>query len=419
MTDPAPAPGRDRALAFIESNMTGTGVQALRLARDMGLNPLFVTNGMEKYETDPATAGAIRELAAGIRVCDTQDPDAVEKELRAHALPVCGVVTVMEYYVPLATEAARRLGLPGLDPGAAQDARNKLRTRERCAVAGVPVPRFHFVLTEEEIDTALADTGLPCVVKPVDESASIGVELCRTRAEVRAAVAGIAGSAVNSKGQARVPGALLEQCLFGPEVSVETFTYDGRTHVLGVTDKLLGPTPHFVEFGHTFPSALGEQADAAAAVAVSALAAIGFDFGPAHVEAKLTPDGPVLIEINARTGGDFIPDLVEHALGVALLEQSLRAHSGERPDLEPVRRRGAAIRFLAGRDGTVREVPDAGILEHFPAVVAHRVKAVAGQTTTWPANSHQRLGHVMAVADTAAQAAAAAEAALCHLAPRY
>lgn len=408
-----------KALAFVESNLTGTGVRTLRIARELGLHIVFLTGDPARYDVDPATAQAIRELADTVLECDTQSPEAVEKALRDYHRDVSGVLTVMEYYVPVATDAARRLGLPGLDPAAAAAARDKLQTRVRCADKGVPVPGFHFVRTEREIDAALADVGLPCVVKPTDESASIGVALCHSRDEVVETVAGIAGSPTNSKGQPRVPGALLEECLFGPEVSIETFTYEGRTRILGVTDKLLGPTPHFVELGHTFPSTLEEGARGAAALAADALAAIGFDFGPAHVEAKLTPRGPVLIEINARTGGDFIPDLVEQALGVPLLEQSIRAHSGLVPDLEPRHHKGAAIRFIPGRTGTVRSVTDPAILEHFPSVVAHRVTAAPGRETVWPANSHQRLGYVMTCADTPQQAAAEAEAALCHLVPRY
>lgn len=408
--------GRDRALAFVESNLTGTGMQALRLARSLGLRTLFVTSDLDRYSVDPDTARTIREYADEILHCDTQSPEAIEKALRTAAAPVAGVMTVMEYYVPTAAATARRMGLPGLDPVAADLARDKLKTRVRCAERGVPVPSFHFVHGADEVDAALADTGLPCVVKPVDESASIGVALCRTRHEAVAHVAGIAGSPTNSKGQPRVPGALLEACLFGHEVSVETFTFEGRTTVLGVTDKLLGPTPHFVELGHTFPSSVGEGA---ADLAVAALDAIGFDFGPAHVEAKLTPHGPVLIEINARTGGDFIPDLVEHATGVPLLRQSVVAHSGGRPDLTPTRARGAAIRFVAGQPGTVGSVPDPEVLENFPSVVAFRTKATPGQRTVWPTNSHERLGHVMTCAPTAEQAAAEANAALTHLAPTY
>ncbi|MFC1406077.1 MULTISPECIES: ATP-grasp domain-containing protein [Streptacidiphilus] len=411
--------GHGGALAFVESNLTGTGMQALRLARDLGLRILFLTSDLERYSVDPDTARTIGEIADEILICDTQSPEAIEKVLLDSVVPVRGVMTVMEYYVPTTAAAARRLGLPGIDPLAAGIARDKLKTRVRCAERGVPVPGFRFVRDAAEVDAALAEFGLPCVVKPVDESASIGVALCRTRQDAVERIAAMAASTTNSKGQPRVPGGLVEECLFGHEVSVETFTFDGSTTVLGVTDKLLGPTPHFVELGHTFPSTLGEGARAAAELAVAALDAIGFDFGPAHVEVKLTAQGPVLIEINARTGGDFIPDLVHHAIGVPLLERSIVAHSGGRPDLTPTRAGGAAIRFLAGRSGTVDSVPDTRVLDRFPALVAFQLKAAPGRETRWPLNSHDRLGHVMTSADTPQEAAVVADAALSHLAVTY
>jgi biotin carboxylase len=258
------------------------------------------------------------------------------------------------------------------------------------------------------------------VIKPVDESASIGVTLCRTPAQARARLAELLETRTNSKGQPRIPGGLVEECLFGHEVSVETFTIGGRTSVLGVTDKLLGPVPYFIELGHTFPSALPQRVrDGAAEVALSALAAVGFDFGPAHTEVKLTDRGPVLIEVNARAGGDFVPDLVRHALGVSLLEQTVVASTGGHPDLTPTLSRGAAIRFLSGRDGVVAAVPDTDVLRRFPEVVSARVKVAAGAQTTFPTNSHERLGYVITSAATAAQAAVAADAAAAQLAVTY
>lgn len=408
-------------LAFVESNMTGTGMQALRLARARGFRIAFLTSDLDRYAVDPEAIRTIRDHAEEILSCDTQDPEAMEKALRALPARVAGVMTVMEYYVPLAAATARRLGLPGLDPRAADTARDKHRTRVRCAELGVPVPVFRFVGSTAQVDAALDAVGLPCVVKPVDESASIGVALCRSRAEAHDRIAELVASRTNSKGQPRVPGGLVEECLFGHEVSVETFTHGGRTTVLGVTDKLLGPTPYFIELGHTFPSGLPEHVRRGAAdVATAALDAIGFDFGPAHTEVKLTPRGPVVIEINARTGGDFIPDLVGYATGVALLEQSIAAHTGGVPDLTPTRARGAAIRFLAGRTGVVATVPDTSVLpEHFPTVVGSRIKVVPGQATRWPTNSHDRIGYVLACADTPQQAAVDADAALAHLGVTY
>ncbi|MGW2475151.1 ATP-grasp domain-containing protein [Streptomyces sp. NPDC001665] len=421
-----PAPGGPRRLAFLESNLTGTGMRALRHAVELGLTPVFVTSDPAKYDVEPETARAVRETCERIVVCDTQDPEVIAKSLLTAlgpgdtpgAVGLCGVMTVMEYYVPTAAAVAHRLGLPGIAPEAADRARDKLRTRIACAERGVAAPAFRFVRSADEVGSLLEEIPLPCVVKPIDESASIGVRVCHTVGQLAAGIAEIAGSPVNSKGQPRVPGALVEECVFGHEVSVETFTFGGVTTVLGVTDKLLGSTPHFVELGHTFPSTVPD-AGRAAALALEALDAIGFDFGPAHTEVKLTPRGPVLIEINARTGGDFIPDLVEQALGVPLLEQSILAFGGGTPDLTPTRSEGAAIRFLAGRDGVVEQPADTAVMARFPGVVAHRSKALPGQVTRYPRNSHDRLGHVLTRAATPALAAAEADAALCHLAPSY
>jgi biotin carboxylase len=407
-------------LAFVESNMTGTGMQALRLAHDQGLSIAFLTSDLGKYDSDPDAARTIRELAGEIVECDTNRPETIEKALRALPDPVRGIMTVMEYFVPVAAAVAHAMGLPGLDPAAAATARDKGRGRLVCQERGVPVPRFRFVASLDVLDEVLAEVGLPCVIKPVDESASIGVTLCRTRQQAADRMSELIASRANSKGQPRVPGGLVEECLFGHEVSVETFSHAGRTVVLGVTDKLLGPVPHFVELGHTFPSGLpAERTRAAADVALAALAAIGFDFGPAHVEVKLTERGPVLIEVNARAGGDFVPDLVRHATGVGLLEQTIIASTSGTPDLRPTRSGGAAIRFLAGHAGVVAALPDTATLEHFPTVVAHRVKAVPGQRTNRPANSHERLGYVLTSAGTPHEAAVDADAAAAQLAMTY
>jgi hypothetical protein len=43
----------DCVLVFIESNITGTGAQAIRTAAGMGLRPVFVTGMPERYAGDP------------------------------------------------------------------------------------------------------------------------------------------------------------------------------------------------------------------------------------------------------------------------------------------------------------------------------------------------------------------------------
>lgn len=118
------------------------------------------------------------------------------------------------------------------------------------------------------------------------------------------------------RGQPREAGALVEEYLVGPEVSVESLSYHGETVLLGVTDKMLGPHPCFFERGETFPSVLPpELTQACADVARAAPEAVGHDFGAARVEVKLTAKGPRLIEVNARMGGAQITRLVRESTG--------------------------------------------------------------------------------------------------------
>jgi biotin carboxylase len=106
-------------------------------------------------------------------------------------------------------------------------------------------------------------------------------------------------------------GFVLEQELHGAPAapgegdycSVESIVQDRAAHHLAVVDRL--PLRHgFVEEGLVFPSVLPDELRAEVeACASSAIAAVGLTDCAVHTEVKLTPDGPVCIEVNARLGG--------------------------------------------------------------------------------------------------------------------
>ena len=78
-------------------------------------------------------------------------------------------------------------------------------------------------------------------------------------------------------------------------------------HVIQITDKLTTGAPYFVEMGHNQPSLLPkniqQQIEKVAKMAVKAL---GIQNGPSHTEIKVTSEGPKIVEIGARLGGDNI-----------------------------------------------------------------------------------------------------------------
>ena len=95
-------------------------------------------------------------------------------------------------------------------------------------------------------------------MKPVDLCGGMFVRRVDDDIELRAAVDAVAGFPVNARGQLRSPQILLEECLDGPEFSVETVTVAGQTTVIGVTDKRITGAPAFIESGHMFPAALSD-----------------------------------------------------------------------------------------------------------------------------------------------------------------
>ena len=115
----------------------------------------------------------------------------------------------------------------------------------------------------------------------------------------------------------------------GAEVSVETLSINGECHVIQITDKMTTGAPYFVEMGHSQPSQLPKKTkEQISQVAIAANKAIGIKNGPSHTEIKVTKDGPKIVELGARLGGDNITttfdtsfyrvDMVEDCINIAL-----------------------------------------------------------------------------------------------------
>ncbi|MEA5365328.1 ATP-grasp domain-containing protein [Amycolatopsis sp., V23-08] len=404
-----------KRIGFVESNRSGSGFDALRAARRLGLHVTFFSCGLDRYHATPGGTEVLEGCVDEFVSCPTHEVGpllAAVKEVDARQ-PLDALLSVAEYEVVPAAEAARQLGLPGPDPAAIRIARNKAEQRRRWAERGVPVPEFHAVTTPEEAMQAAEKLGFPCVVKAVDETSGAHVVRCTTVAEVVETYTAIRAVATNRRGQTRPAEVLVEECLVGFEVSIEVLAEAGAVRVLGVTDKLLGGRNRFIELGHNFPSALPEGVRTELeAAAVAATTAVGFDLGIAHVELKYTAGGPKLIEINPRPAGDQITELMDRSFGLSTMELLLRQYLGESVgsiDVRPVR--GAAIRYLTAHPGVVDGVTGVEIAAAVPGVAEAVVSVSPGSHVNHLHVNEDRVGHVLATAETSYLAGRIAEAA--------
>lgn len=405
--------GRRAKLIFVESNTTGTGMLALRVAARLGTAPVLLTGRPDRY-------AGLSGIRCEVVECDTNDQAALREAVQGQAAgdaELAGITTTSEFYLAQAAELAAEFGLAANPVRACRTCRDKVRTRQVLAAAKVRQPAFMAVRDQGEVPAAVAAVGLPCVLKPADDSGSNLVLLCDSEQEAARHAAEVLAVTTNVRGQRTAGVALVEEYLPGLELSAEMFSVAGTATCVGLTRKSVGGLPHFVETGHVFPADLPDDVAADVVGTVErALAAAGWEFGATHVEVKLTPTGPAIVEINARLAGGMIPELVRLATGIDLLEQQLRAFAGLPVRLTAARARHAGIRFIiAPLAGTLVEVVGTAKARGVPGVESVVVTMAAGRSVRPARNAYDRLGYLIAVGDSVAEVDAALKLAYDHI----
>jgi biotin carboxylase len=345
----------------------------------------------------------------GTTQVDTRDP----KALQAAAAPVAarhtvaGVFTYDESLVHSSALLAQHLCLPGSSPESVLACRDKARTRALLAEARVPQPASTPVSTAEEARKAAESIGYPVVVKARGLGGSIGVIRVDGPASLE--------DAFHSAASAQWPGVpryaadvLVEEYLTGPEISIDSIVTSGAVTPMVLARKQVGMEPYFEETGHTVDADDPLLKDTDLTEQLGRIhESLGFEQGATHAEFKLTPEGPRLVEINARLGGDFIPYLGMLATGTDPSVAAASVAAGLAPDTSPKTRRTAAIRFLYPEADC--EAVEAVVRTDLLGPTVHQAvaTAAAGARLALPPRGYMsRFGHLIAVGDDAGQVAA-------------
>ena len=371
---------------------------AIEKAKELGLEVIAVD--MNPAAVGFGVNGVVKE------VISTIDTPAILEAAKKHEIN--GVMTLASD-MPMQSVAvvSREMGLVGVSEDTALKATNKAFMRDALKEEGVPIPLYYRVKGKEafaESVEKVRKAGYKCIVKPADNSGSRGVDLLKDDTDLNAAYD-------YTVKYSRSGEIVVEEFMEGPEVSVETLAVDGDVYVIQITDKLTTGAPYFVEMGHSQPSQLGvETKKRISEITIAANKAIGIKNGPSHTEIKVTRDGPKIVELGARLGGDCITThLVPLSTGIDMVEASIRIALGEKPDLEPKWSRGAAIRYLKTETGTVTEVTGVEEAERFPGVKQVSIVHGVGEQVGEIKSSVDRAGFVIAQAENAPKAMRIAE----------
>jgi biotin carboxylase len=285
---------------------------------------------------DPVLGPLMRLLRRLGEVVDTAGLDDAAVVERLAPLNPAGVVTFAEHKIPLAAVVAGAFSLAFWSEHSAELLSNKLRQREALRDAGIPVPSFWAAphsLDRAAIEVLSKSIRYPVVVKPQGGTASR-----------RTYAVSSADELVNVLAERPIGDDLIEEFLPGrseePEdgadpsdqLSVETVISSGHFTHLALTGRFPLAYP-FRATGAFVPSSIdGATRRAVLAATEAAASALGLVHGCVNTDVKLTPDGPRIIEVNGRIGGN-VPELLSLAGGPDILALGFRIALGVVHDL--------------------------------------------------------------------------------------
>ena len=365
-----------------------------------------------------------KELGYYVGVAD-YNPKAVgisyaDEYFNVSTIDIEGVTEVAKTFQPdgimtLATDMPMRAvaaactacNLPGISYETAVKATDKAEMIKAFEEQGVDHPWYFVADSKYNLEAILDRISFPCIMKPTDNAGSRGVVLAHNKE-------GLKNAYKYSQGESRSGTVIIEEYLQGPEFSIEVMVVDDEPHVLQITDKLTTGAPHFVEMGHSQPSRQNaENQEKIKDLAIRACKAVGINCGPAHVEIILTNDGPKMVELGARMGGDCITThLVPLSTGIDMVASTIKVACGEQTDLTQKLHKGSAIRYFKNQPGLIKAISGIEEANEMDGVREVNIVHQVGETALEIGSSVDRIGFVIAQGANAEEAVAICEQAL-------
>ncbi len=265
----------------------------------MGLDVLIASRGAYSL---------ISEVYEGLHIDLGDHKTALEIiDRAAQQRPFSGVLGSDDSTVELAAKVAARLGLPHNPPEAALLTRRKDLARAHLSLNACAVPINCLIDLNLPLQKQVAGLPWPCVLKPLNLSASRGVIKVENHAQFFTACERIRPIIADLPDAFESSHLLVEDYIDGFEVAYEGYLFEGKLTTLVIFDKpdpLTGP--YFEETIYVTPSRLDEKAQKKIKQrVVEACKAYGLVTGPIHAELRVNKKDAWILEVASRTiGGD-------------------------------------------------------------------------------------------------------------------
>jgi biotin carboxylase len=301
-------------------------VPAVERAKELG----YFTIVTDKNENAPAFSICDEKIFLSSK--DIEGHELLAKKFR-ETKNLAGVYTQgtdVEYTV---ARAANYANLPGISVDAAQYCNNKILMRTRLSEQNVDNAKFFAAKTLDNAYDAVKNIGIPCILKPADNSASRGVTIIHSESEIKNAFEVAINSCFHEK------TVIIEEFFDGEEYSVDTIVWDGIVYPCGISDReFLKSENYAVQSGSLTPSLLPEHIqNEMYELMQSAATAVGVDKGAFKGDLIIVNGKPRIIEVTARTSGGFDSQYRKpYSFGIDLIKATIDIAVGKKLDFSDI-----------------------------------------------------------------------------------
>ena len=369
--------------------------------------------GLYTIGIDPAADATCKDEVDAFEIVGGQDFDATMAVAKKYQIDAI-VTAATDKPLVMMARVAKELNLPFYSEETAQWSTDKFQMKERFELGGVPhakgitlgrddISKLPLAISywplagDKDSQQPTANSQqlyYPVIVKPRDNSGSRGVKLCRDKNELQIS---IAEALENSK----LDTVLVEEFIEGPEYSIESLHYDGKSEVIQFTEKKTTEFPYNVELGHIQPANISDENKQKIRVIISKIgAALKFENCPSHTELKINEHGIFVIETSPRLGGDYITSMLTPlSTGVNLEDQLLKISLGDTINPQPKAVQYSGVRFFAFKEGSIiKHVPEISFVKEWPHVVDFSFNLKEGDKVNRITSSLNRYGHLTLIA---------------------
>ena len=329
-----------------------------------------------------------------------------------------------EWLTPLTALLCKRFNCKGNTPNTAFLCRSKYHMRQQMNNFGIESPKFFLCKSFEDLKNAAKKLNKKCVAKPVGGNASYGTfvidpknNLDEYKKQYDDSIIYLNKKAIDEDifGFAAdefplfdidypvdmITDYIIEEFLEGSEISLDSIVQDGKVFPLGIALQQRMPEPFFVQLGEMMPfTCEAKLMQEIVSLNERCIKAFNITDSAVHLEIMLTPDGPRVVELGCRIGGDNIHDAVLQTSGYHLVYESVLVGLGIKREYNYHPKKVALMKYLLPyKNGTVSKVSfsEEALKKNFATEWSICVKP--GDQVAPPPENYDFLGYVQVVGE--------------------